>query len=212
MKENYYKERLENYGMGHTRRGRIISLVKGSGLRVLDIGCGTGSLGALIKKEGNWVGGVELSDQAAAEARTRLDQVWQFDIESEWPAELQKQDIDVVVIAEVLEHVFDPVIVLKHIRGSLKQDGHVVITTPNFLTWTNRVRFLFGSFAYQMEGMFDFGHIRWFTYAYLKKVLTEAGFTIREERHVIFPGKLTRILKNWPSLFAWQFVAKAKRT
>src|SRR5579863_5245937 len=116
MKGEYYKNRLENYGMGHTRRNRILGLAKGSGMRVLDVGCGTGSLGKIIRDNGNWVGGVELSDQAGQLARERLNALWQFDIEGEWPAELQNHDIDVVIISEVLEHVFEPVKVLKNIH------------------------------------------------------------------------------------------------
>jgi SAM-dependent methyltransferase len=144
--------------MSHTRRDRILSLVQGTGLRVVDLGCANGSLGKRIRDQGNWVGGVELSREARVLARSVLDHVWEFDIQEEWPAELQRQDLDIVIASEVLEHVFDPVAVLRHARSALKQGGHIVITTPNFMTWTNRLKFLVGAFAYQHEGMFDFGN------------------------------------------------------
>ena len=110
-----------------------------------------------------------------------------------------------------MEHVFDPVAVLKSVRGALRSGGHIIVTTPNFMTWTNRIKFLLGKFKYEEQGMFDFGHIRWFTYRYLKELLAETGFRITQERHIIFPGKLTRILKRLPSLFAWQFVVRAQK-
>lgn len=209
MSEEYYKNRVEQYGMGHTRRERILQLLGGSDLRVLDIGCGNGSLGARVRELGNWVEGIELSDAALQTARERLDQVWQFDLTKPWPEEVR--DMDVVIAAEVLEHMFDPVSVLQHAARSLKPGGHLIVTTPNFLTWTNRLRFLVGRFTYQTEGMFDFGHIRWFTYSYLREVLDAAGFELEEERHIIFPGKLGALLKYWPSLFAWQFVVRARK-
>jgi SAM-dependent methyltransferase len=208
-KEEHYRHHSPAYGMGHTRRDRILSLANGTGLRILDVGCGNGALGLLLKQRGNWVGGVELSAQAVSTARERLDAVWSFDIEGPWLHEVVNKAFDIIVLAEVLEHVFDPIRVLQSVHTALKPDGAVIITTPNFLTWTNRSKFLFGNFRYQEQGMFDFGHIRWFTYQYLSEVLTASGFTVTDERHIIFPGKLTRFLKQWPSLFAWQFVLKA---
>jgi len=196
--------------MGHTRRDRILGLAGGSGMRVLDVGCGNGALGAVIRGRGNWVGGVELSEQALAVARGRLDELWSFDIESVWPQRLTDGPFDLVILSEVLEHVFDPIAVLRSVRNVLQPRGAIIITTPNFMTWTNRVRFLFGDFRYRDQGMFDFGHIRWFTYRYLRSVLSEAGFRMTDERHIIFPGKLTRFLKYWPSLFAWQFIIRAQ--
>jgi len=180
-------------------------------MRILDVGCASGTFGARIKERDNWVGGIELSRIAVGEAKERLDVVWSFDIENEWPSELQNKDMDLVIASEVLEHVFDPVAVLRSVHAALKPGGAVIVTTPNFMTWTNRLKFLFGRFRYEEQGMFDFGHIRWFTHAYLKEVLAETGFRVTHERHIIFPGKLTRILRRWPPLFAWQFIVKATK-
>lgn len=210
MNESHYEHKAIAYGMGHTRRDRILSLAQGAGRRVLDVGCARGYLGKIIRDRGNWVGGVELSHEAANIARTNLDEVWSFDIQQPWPQQLLDEPFDLIILGEVVEHLFDPVQVLRNLRGALRPGGLIIITTPNFMTWTNRLRFLIGKFRYQEQGMFDFGHIRWFTYSYLKEVLAEAGFQIEGERHIIFPGKLTWLLKSIPSLFAWQFIVKAK--
>ncbi len=210
-KETYYRGWKSKYGMSHTRRDRILALASGVGMRVLDVGCAAGALAGRIKERGNWVGGIELSDEGRRQAAERLDKVWSFDIEGSWPDEVQQADLDLVILGEVLEHVFDPVTVLRSVARSLKSDGAIIITTPNFMTWTNRLRFLAGDLRYQKEGMFDFGHIRWFTHRYLKEVLAESGFQITDERHIIFPGKLTSLLKLWPSVFAWQFIVKARK-
>lgn len=212
MRENYYNSKSKEYGVGHTRLKRILDLVgTESGLRVLDVGCGNGRIGSEIKKNGNYVAGVEISSEAAEIASQALDKVHSFNIESSWPGELQKGDFDLVLLPEILEHVFDPVEVLKSARNALKPGGNLIITTPNFLTWTNRLRFLLGDFQYQAQGMFDFGHIRWFTYKYLHETLKLSGFRITQERHIIFPGKLAKVLKHFPSLFAFQFVCKAQK-
>jgi 2-polyprenyl-3-methyl-5-hydroxy-6-metoxy-1,4-benzoquinol methylase len=213
MRKLHYENKSLNYGVSHTRLKRILSLLGNrTGLKILEIGCAAGRLGREFKKLGHYSVGIEISESAAGEAMKVFDRVYVFDIENEWPVELLSQKFDIIVLPEILEHIFDPVYVLKKSSEVLKERGEIVITTPNFLAWTNRLRFLFGSFRYEKEGMFDFGHIRWFTYPYLKQTIKESGFTIIQEKHIIFPGKLTGILKLWPGLFARQFVVKAKKT
>lgn len=213
MKNLHYQDKSIHYGMGHTRRDRILKLAGNiSGKSVLDVGCASGYLGKIFKERGaSFVAGIEVSETAAKKASETIDRVWSFDIEDDWPQDLKSIKFDVINISEVLEHVFNPVSVLKSTVPLLKEDGRIIITTPNFMTWTNRLRFIFGDFEYKDQGMFDFGHIRWFTYKYLNKVLKDSGLEIEDEKHIIFPNKLNFILKYWPSLFAWQFVLKAKK-
>jgi len=213
MKTDYYQNKSQDYGMSHTRLRRILNISSPlNGKKVLDVGCGNGRLGEELKKLGAEVCGIETSETAANQAHERIDEVFIADIEKKWPEQILLENFDLIILAEVLEHMFDPVRVLKQASACLKRGGGVVITTPNFMTWTNRLKFLFGKFKYKDQGMFDFGHIRWFTYTYLKDVIKNAGLVIEEESHIIFPGKLTFILKRWPSFFAWQFVIKAKRS
>jgi len=157
----------------------------------------------------NYVVGVDISELAIQEASKVLDKAVAFNLEETWPDLGDK--FDLAILPEILEHVFDPVRVLKRVNENLKPDGQIIITTPNILIWTNRVKFLFGNFKYTNQGLMDFGHIRFFTYRYLKEVLRNSGFEIEKESHIIFPGKLTRLLKFWPSLFANQFIARVKK-
>ena len=212
--QDYYNDKSVHYGIGHTRLRKILDLAKNSfGGKILDIGCARGYLGRRIKEMGGkYVAGIEISQEAAQEAKTVLDKVYVFDVQKHWLPEVKEQKFELVILSELLEHVFDPVFVLKNVSEILLSNGEVVITTPNFMVWTNRIRFLFGNFKYQEQGMFDFGHIRWFTYQYLQDVLKKSGFKIVQENHIIFPGKLTRFLKLWPSLFAHQLIVKAKRS
>lgn len=207
----HYDAKSAAYTSGSTRSGRILELVGGPGRRVLDVACGPGHIGALIREKGNYVAGVEVSEAASAEAATKLDAVHTFDIEGPWPSHLMDQSFDVVVLGEVLEHVFDPVVVLKNAHRVLSPKGRVVITTPNFLVWIARLQVLFGRFRYQRYGLFDFGHIRWFTYDYLQQVVSEAGFVIDAEWHVPHPKRLAPLAKAWPSVFALNFVVAASK-
>lgn len=213
MTQDYYNNKSIYYGIGHTRLRRILDLVKNSlNGRILDVGCARGYLGRRVKEMGGkYVAGIEISERAAREAKTVLDSVHVFDIQKYWPLGIKEQKFDLIILSEVLEHVFDPVFVLRSVHEISLPDSEVIITTPNFMVWTNRINFLFGNFKYKEQGMFDFGHIRWFTYRYLQDVLKEGGFKIIQENHIIFPGKLTKFLKFWPSLFANQFILKAKK-
>lgn len=213
MRQSHYQSKSIGYGISRTRLRKILELV-GSlhGKRVLDVGCATGYLGSRIKDMGNYVVGVEISEPAAREARSILNEVYVFDIENEWPDKLLMQRFDLAILAETLEHVFSPAEVLEKTRNILKDGGEIIITTPNFMTWTNRLKFLFGQFRYKDQGMFDFGHIRFFTYNYLKEVLVKSGFELARENHILFPGKLSKIIKVRPSFFANQFIIKAKKT
>ncbi len=212
MKDQHYQEKSIRYGISKTRLRKILEIAKDiKNKRILDIGCARGYLGAQLKRNENYVAGIEISISAVHEAEKVLNKVYIADIEKKWPEEIKQEKYDIVVLSEFLEHVFDPVEVLRNAREVLLPDGAVIITTPNFMTWTNRIKFMFGNFKYQEQGMFDFGHIRWFTYSYLKEVLSVSGFEITKENHIIFPGKLTKILKLWPSLFASQFILKARK-
>jgi 2-polyprenyl-3-methyl-5-hydroxy-6-metoxy-1,4-benzoquinol methylase len=206
----HYNQKSVGYGIGHTRLKRILKLAGDvQGQTVLDAGCARGYLGRQLKERGARVVGFDISPEALKEAAQVLDETHVCNLEETWP--LSSQSVDMVVLSEVLEHVFDPVSVLKEAHRVLKDDGKIIITTPNFMTWTNRLRFIFGLFRYENQGMFDFGHIRFFTYPYLREVLAASQFKVMEERHIIFPGKLTRFLRAWPGLFAYQFILKAKK-
>lgn len=210
MRESHYEHKSIHYGIAHTRLKRLMNLVGNiSGKKVLDIGCARGYVGSRIKALGNYVVGVDISESAAREAEKVLDKIYIFDLEGSWPDLGDK--FDLAILPEILEHVFDPVEVLKKINSQLKDGGEIIITTPNIITWTNRASILSGNFEYTEQGLMDFGHIRFFTYKYLNKVLKDSGFTIIKENHIIFPGKLTKLLKPWPSLFATQFIIKARK-
>lgn len=212
MNIDYYQNKNLAYGIGHTRLRRILDLAEDvSGRRILDVGCGSGKLGAEFKKRGAYAVGSDISPVAVKEAKARLDEVFLVQSEDVLPRNTSQGQFDLIILAEILEHVFDPVAMLIKANKFLKSGGHFIITTPNFMVWTNRLKFLLGKFTYQSEGMFDFGHIRWFSHSYLKEVFKEAGLKVVAEKHIIFPGKLTRLLKKWPAIFAWQFIVKVKK-
>ncbi len=209
--KQHYEPKAIQYGIGHTRLRKTLELVGYiSGKRVLDVGCATGYLGTKIKEKENTVVGIDISQSAITRAKDVLDDAICVDTEQQWPI-LPHSPYDLIIMSEIVEHVFDPVQVLKQALRNLTDDGQIIITTPNFMKWTHRLKFLFGNFAYTDQGALDFGHIRLFTYKYLHQLVKDSGCKVVKENHIIFPSKLTCFLKFWPSLFASQFIVKIKR-
>lgn len=154
----------------------MVGLV-GSHKRVLDVGCANGYFAQVLVERGCQVSGVEYDPAAAEEARRHLDQLVVGDLEQlDLVAELGGARFDVVVFGDVLEHLRDPLPVLRQARRLLAPGGYVVISIPNVAHGAVRLKLLQGSFDYQPLGLLDSTHIRFFTRDNLKALLHDAGF------------------------------------
>ncbi|MBI4299826.1 MAG: methyltransferase domain-containing protein, partial [Chloroflexi bacterium] len=150
--------------------------------RVLDVGCGTGKLGARLKSDGvAEVIGIEVSEEAAAEARLHLDQVYVADIED---VDLVCPDgyFDCIIYSGVLEHLRDPWHILSRHRRALSDDGCIVCLLPNVQHHTVIENLLQGFWTYQPEGQLDATHYRFFTAFEIARMLAATGFVTQEFR------------------------------
>jgi 2-polyprenyl-3-methyl-5-hydroxy-6-metoxy-1,4-benzoquinol methylase len=137
---------------------------------------------------------------------------------------------DIVLFADVLEHVPNPQSALVLSREVLNPHGAVIISVPNVVHWAVRVEVIRGKFRYQPCGIMDATHLRWFTAESAKSLLTSAGFKIIQYRATAgsdLPENLCRLplrwvpanartrflrvaSKYWPTLFGAQHVFKAE--
>ena len=132
---------------------------------VLDIGCGTGALGAAYRRLNPRAVllGIEHDEAAARLAASRLDQVILDDIETApLPAAWQGR-VDCLIYGDVLEHLRQPEAVLRRHLGALAPDGVVLACIPNVEHWSFLDRLLRGGWRYETQGLFDRTHLRWFT-------------------------------------------------
>jgi SAM-dependent methyltransferase len=143
---------------------------------VLDVGCGSGALGAAYKRRNPVcrVLGIESDPEAARLAATRLDDVVNTDVEAD-PMPFPGVAIDCIIYGDVLEHLRDPWRVLKRQAQALSPRGMVLICMPNVEHWSFAERLLRGTFAYEDQGLFDRTHLRWFTLDTMKQALISAG-------------------------------------
>lgn len=149
--------------------------------RILELGCGSGALGAAYKRRNpscEWVG-VELIGSAAREAMGVLDSVFIGDIEDEnfdWG--LIRDDYDAIVFGDVLEHLRDPWSVLKRLVGCLKPTGFVVSCIPNVGHIQVLGQLLKGDFEYAASGLLDRTHLRFFTLKTMRHLYQGAGLEV----------------------------------
>lgn len=217
-----YAGLVAQHGLSASHRVVLDAVPRGAA-RVLDVGCATGYLAAELRRRGSEVIGVEYDPAAAEQARAQCAEVVVGDLEAAATRAAVERatagGVDVVVCADVLEHLRDPWSTLAWLRTLLRPGGGgvAVISVPNIAHWTARRALLRGHFAYADFGLFDRTHLRFFTRASAGELARRAGFAVREERPVPAPLPLeSRIaavgrLRGWavgrrPELFALQLV------
>jgi len=207
----------------------IISTMIPSGARVLDVGCGTGSVSRLIIDACHCtVFGIEPdADRAAAASANGIEVVGAQLTEELIP---QLGLFDVVLFADVLEHLVDPFETLRLAQKFLRVGGAIVASLPNIAHWTVRLNLLRGRFDYQPVGIMDATHLRWFTLRSLHRLFTQADYRIVETKasagmwmqvYQVPPWQwiprrvLRKVLhgaaRAWPTLFGCQYVIRAER-
>jgi len=137
------------------------------------------------------------------------------------------REFDVVVCADVLEHLEDPAGVLARVRRWLSPGGALFVSLPNVANVAVRLSLLAGRFEYAEAGILDRTHLRFFTRRSARRLVEGAGFRIRSLRATPIPAELAIPLLRrfpfrrparalfsataalWPTLFGYQFVIEA---
>lgn len=210
-------------------RALIVNLTRESS-RVLEVGCGSGTISAYLKQAKHCdVLAVEPDAAMAAEARARGIEVIQASIEE--PATRAtiagRAPFDAIIFADVLEHLRDPWTVLIAARAWLARDGVALVSLPNVAHWSIRLRLLVGQFEYTEGFLMDRTHLRFFTRSSARELFAASGYRIEDEmvRWAPFLGDrlwrrvptLRDAFNAWlarvaPGLYGYQFVFKLRPT
>jgi O-antigen biosynthesis protein len=193
-------------------------------LRILDVGASNGYLGASLRKLGHSVVGIEKDTSSAEEARRYYDSFHVHDIEDFDFS--YRGEFDYMLFADILEHLRDPVSVLRRSLPSLKESGKIIVSMPNVANIIIRLSLLLGRFDYADRGILDQTHLRFYTRASLVKMLDEASYRVLElvptplPVQLVFPITEKKVfasmhelhyllVRSWKTLFAYQFVVRA---
>ena len=159
-------------------REEMLRFIPESSRRLLDVGCGSGGFGALLKKSRPAeVWGVEPFASAARLAAGRLDRV----IHGAFPpdGELPVSYFDCITFNDVLEHLVDPYSALRYARTLLSPQGVVVCSIPNIRHFPTIWRLLIhGEWKYRDCGTLDKTHLRFFTRSSIIEAFQREGYSI----------------------------------
>lgn len=192
----------------------VLNWVK-RGSKVLDLGCGDGSLGSRLIKENNCrVWGADVSGLAVDLANEKGITAQVADLDHE---ELPFEDrfFDHVVLCDVLEHVFFPKKVLEEAKRLTKDS--LIVAAPNVAYWSARLDLLRGHFPRApLFGFswYDSDHVTLFSYRDFLKLAEEMGLKMAR-KHFVSSHRIEKLpfLKlALPSLFALVFVVELKKT
>jgi 2-polyprenyl-3-methyl-5-hydroxy-6-metoxy-1,4-benzoquinol methylase len=159
-------------------RADVILRLTGGGKHVLDVGCYNGRIGIMLKTRHNRVFGADLSLEALKIAQHEGMVCVQSDVTEAIP--FKDKTFDVVVAAEIIEHVFDLHAFLTETKRILKNGGYLVLSTPNLASFGRRIHLLFGKnpLIEIDSGVESVGHIRYFVKETLFQLLHKYGFKI----------------------------------
>jgi glycosyltransferase involved in cell wall biosynthesis len=191
-------------------------------VRILDLGCSGGLVAAELREIGHWVCGVDSVETEGVDRH--VDRFVLADLEHGLPRAVG-DGYDVVIAADVLEHIRHPDLLLMQVRDVLGPDGIVLACVPNFGHWYPRTRTALGRFDYDRRGILDRGHLRFFTRRSIDRLLTDCGYSVQRWATTGLPVDALGVSANravsallavdraaaWlrPQLFAYQFLIEA---
>jgi 2-polyprenyl-3-methyl-5-hydroxy-6-metoxy-1,4-benzoquinol methylase len=204
-------------------RTLMIEMV-GANKRVLEVGCATGYVSKVLTERACRVIGIEIDPEAATKAKEFCEDVVVADIETlDLVETFGERRFDAILFGDVLEHLKDPLTVLRGTRPLLDLGGFVVTSLPNIAHGSVRLSLLRGQFEYHDVGLLDETHLRFFTKASIEKLFVDAGLVVVEMRRTRagifevefslqpedFQPELVAEIERDPEAETYQFLAKA---
>jgi 2-polyprenyl-3-methyl-5-hydroxy-6-metoxy-1,4-benzoquinol methylase len=157
-------------------RSDLLEWVGGRHGRVLEVGCGSGGNARWLRLHGaTRIVGIELDQASAVRAREVFDAVINESVET--AVHGIEESFDLVICADVLEHLVDPWSVVAALARRVADDGLLVVSIPNIRHYRALWRIAFGAgFRYEKEGTFDATHLRFFDRAGVERMLRDGGW------------------------------------
>jgi ubiquinone/menaquinone biosynthesis C-methylase UbiE len=197
------------------RETTALKMIPKSINKMLDVGCKYGSLLIEAKDKYKSGYGVDLSGKVIelatkdiwAKGLSRVISFKKADLETKLP--FTNGEFDLVTCMAVLEHLFDPEKAVREIDRVIKKGGYLIIEVPNVAWLPRRLSLLFGlrprtSWAPGWDG----GHLNYFTFSSLEKLLTDSGFGIVK---IGCSGIFAQLRYIYPPLLSGNIVILARK-
>jgi SAM-dependent methyltransferase len=190
--KNIYDDKYSKLGSRFTERSKLVLRhvlheyrQDIRGIKVIEIGCGSGDLLEALRDREADVFGVEISDSAVTLCKEKGIRCAKMDLSLSRIDESQVvagEGFDLCILVEVLEHVFDYFRLTDNINRILKVNGKLFLTVPNFDSIRSLVNYLEGKSCTQIQNI---GHVRFFSRDYLDKLFEIQGFTTDLRTHLL---------------------------
>ncbi len=209
MSSGLFKNFYDQYWSGRKEKSDryrykiFLSWIK-PGTKVLDVGCGDGYLGALLKEKNHCdVTCLDISEPALKMAKERGLKTVMADIQDSLP--FQDGSFDYVIATEVVEHIPFSEALLEEIKRVSRK--YLIISIPNIAFWKYRLQLLQGRFPKQWV-LQPFEHLHFWSVSDFKDMLGSLSIDIEE----IKAGSGRRYIRDiWPNLFASQVCFKLRK-
>jgi SAM-dependent methyltransferase len=188
-KETHKNASLEGCMPSIERQQILAKLLQPSGI-LLDIGCWNGSFSQYL--HGTKYIGVDINRQALEKAKSKKIDVVLASCDF---LPFRSKSFDACSMIEVIEHLYFPEKAVKEAHRVLKQNGTLILATPNFVNFIDRINVLIGKNIISMEHQ----HIRFFTWKTLNDFLRRCGFELERRKTWFLPFPERRVTKKYPS-------------
>ena len=187
---------------GQTAAAYVVAMV-GKNKKVLEIGAGSGAITRhLVKTNQCDVVALEVNPESVAKLEKICRSVYSGDLnDPTWPNIFAAEGgFDVIVAADVLEHLYDPWTALKGMRSLLNEGGSIVLSLPHVGHAALLSCVMEEDFGYGEWGLLDKTHIRFFGIHNIQTLHENAGLELEEAKFVITEPENTEFAANWSRL------------
>ena len=215
-----------DYHLAANSAGERVVRIIGENKRVLELGPGPGTITKLLTQDSKCrVTALEIDAEAVKKLAPYCERVYQADLNVPGWKDIVKNEgaFDVVTATDVLEHLYEPLTVLKAMKTLLNENGCIVVSLPHACHSVIHACLLDEDFSYSEIGLLDRTHIRFFGIKNIQKIFDDAGlkivhaeFVVREPEHTEFakrwartPQEVRNVLSKNPFGSVYQVVVKA---
>lgn len=206
-------------------RPDVVRLIQSPPERMLDVGCGAGLTALLVSERFpcTTVVGVEPDSKLAAHARRRMTDVFVGRIDDSRTLDHLRQHapFDLILCADVLEHIAEPSETLSQLVKLLSNNGRIITSVPNVRHLSTFISLgVFGTWPTRNRGIHDRTHLRFFARRDLLALGQGAGLRLERERRNLrlfeaSPWSMipARLLDFWPlrGFFTFQYLHSWKK-
>jgi 2-polyprenyl-3-methyl-5-hydroxy-6-metoxy-1,4-benzoquinol methylase len=191
LRKNFSKLQLDNkphkydysVDVNSNSAGANVIRMVGKNKKVLEVGCGPGSLAKVLSGiAGCKITGLEFDIEAIEKAKEFCEKIIHADLNGEkWLDQFKTlNQFDVVLVADVLEHLNDPLTRLTKMVKLIKKDGFIVISLPHAGHASVLACMINNDFRYGDWGLLDRTHIKFFCMKNIQDLIDSSNLKIIE--------------------------------